>query len=60
MLFFFFQEVNAPNGKIPSCTYSSRVQSRTAKETVFENKVDIQQKDGLQKGSNPKLERIKM
>ncbi|XP_044507165.1 uncharacterized protein LOC123226698 [Mangifera indica] len=54
------KEVNAPNGKIPSCTYSSRVQSRTAKETVFENKVDIQQKDGLQKGSNPKLERIKI
>ncbi|KAJ0103600.1 hypothetical protein Patl1_05987 [Pistacia atlantica] len=55
------EEINAANGKIPSGTYSSsRVESRTPKGIVFENKADVQCKESLEKGSNPKLDRIRI
>ncbi|KAJ0045129.1 hypothetical protein Pint_05935 [Pistacia integerrima] len=55
------KEINAANGKIPSGTYSSsRVESRTPKGIVFENKADVQCKESLEKGSNPKLDRIRI
>lgn len=59
---FFFQEINATNVKIPSGAYSSsdRVESRTPKGIVFENKPDVESKESLQKERNPTLDRNKM